>query len=377
MKDRKTRRKTRLLKDNDVIDETQLMQVLILAIMGVGIVSLPREVADIWGASGWMLIILGGLLAIVQALIITTLAKRFPNKTFPEYGRDIAGRFIGTGAALLIAVYFIIVTAFQARITGDVIKLFLLFNTPIEVIIVAMMAVVLYLVRNGIEPIGRIATIILPILVFGALLLLIPAFSGADFSNLLPLVPDDIPAVFRGIAATSFSFLGYESMLLLLPFTVKSKGLNKTVVKAIGAVILIYVVIYIIVLIEFGVVETKSLIWPLFSLMKAVEIPGAFVERLEGVFLSLWVLAVFTTMMVTYFCAYLTLGKIIGLKQPRILAVPLFPVIYILAMIPRNVVVVYEYLKYFSTIFGVMVAAVIPIIFLILAVIRKKRDVHV
>jgi len=365
-----------LLKDNDAISENQLMQVLILTIMGVGVVSLPREVAEIWGASGWMLVILGGLLALVQALIITALAKRFPDRTFPEYSVDIAGKFIGTAVALLIAVYFMLVTVFQARIIGDVIKLFLLFDTPIEVIIVTIMAVVLYLVRNGIEPITRVAVIILPLLVFGAFLLLIPAFSGADFSNLLPLVPDNIPAVFRGITTISFSFLGYESLLLLIPFTAKPKHLNKTVSKAMVIVMLIYLVICIIVFIEFGVAETKSLIWPLFSLMKAVEIPGAFVERLEGIFLSLWVFAVFSTMMMTYFCAYFILGKVIGLKQPRILAVPLFPVIYILAMIPRNVVVVYEYLGYFTKTFGTLVAGIIPVIFLILAVIRKKRDAH-
>jgi len=70
--------------NEEKISALQLGLLIIVTVIGVGILTLPRTVTEIADTDGWLLIIIGGALVIVLALIINSLGNMFPDKTIIE-----------------------------------------------------------------------------------------------------------------------------------------------------------------------------------------------------------------------------------------------------------------------------------------------------
>ncbi|WP_407649410.1 GerAB/ArcD/ProY family transporter [Brevibacillus composti] len=63
----------------------------------------------------------------------------------------------------------------------------------------------------------------------------------------------------------------------------------------------LYVLIVIASIAIFGAEETKLLLWPTLELARMTSLPAYILERLDILFLAVWVTAVFTTLFSSYY----------------------------------------------------------------------------
>jgi len=82
-----------MMKNDDKITSVQLAATLIVQMLGIASLSFPRDVAARAGASGWVLVVLGALVAMVFSVIVTGLGRMYINDTFVEYSKKIVGVF--------------------------------------------------------------------------------------------------------------------------------------------------------------------------------------------------------------------------------------------------------------------------------------------
>lgn len=72
-----------MIRPNDRITTPQAAVILANILLGVGILTLPRLLADTMKTpDGWITVIVGGILAFGFGLIMVRLSQRFPGKTF-------------------------------------------------------------------------------------------------------------------------------------------------------------------------------------------------------------------------------------------------------------------------------------------------------
>lgn len=76
----------------------------------------------------------------------------------------------------------------------------------------------------------------------------------------------------------------------------------------------------------FGVEEAKTLTFPIFSLTQMVSI-GDFLERIEIIFLTVWILSLFIRVTIFYYAAALGTAQILRLKDYKPLILPLGAII--------------------------------------------------
>ena len=150
--------------NEEKISALQLGLLIIVTVIGVGILTLPRTVTEIADTDGWLLIIIGGALVIVLALIINSLGNMFPDKTIIEYSQELVGRPLSYLIGSILIIYFTLIAAYSVRIFGEVLKMYLLPKTPIEIIIITFLITIIYLVRNNLEGIARFYEIIILIM---------------------------------------------------------------------------------------------------------------------------------------------------------------------------------------------------------------------
>ena len=360
-----------MIRNNDIISPFQLAMIVIMTVIGVGVFNLVHTAAKYGGNDGWMIMIVLGILHILLAFLMVKLSCKFPGKTFPEYIQEIIGVIPGKILVLLIAFYILINLAYEVREFTEVAKMFLLPRTPTEIIIFALLLVCVYVVRGGVESIARISEITFPILFIPFFLVLIPGLPGLDLSNLLPVGRELGTKFVRMLPHAPHAFRGLEFILFYIGFMKKPQKAYKSVSWALVFVTAFYVLISVIGIAAFGAKLATKDIWPLLIYIRNINIPGLFIERLDGVVLSIWVITVFTTVITGFYIVTYSFSKVFNTREQKEYALPLMIVIYYLALQPAGLAQLYKWgdwiFKYVSTVF----MYVIPLLALLIASIRR------
>lgn len=325
-----------MINNNDRISPYQIAMIITMTVISVGVFSIAAEAAKAAGTDGWMLVFTAGALNILAVVVIVMLSSRFPGKTFAEYSQDVLGTIPGKVLTLMFAVYLLFVIAHVTRTFTEVVKMFLLFRTPTEVIMLSLILVCTYVVRGGAECIGRISELVFPILFIPFIIIMLFGFSIMDFSNLLPVFQTPPEKIFTAVPPLLFNFGGIEIILFYLGFMKEPKKAYKPAILAVLFITIFLTMITAFCFAAFGENVTEMYLWPLVSYIRAISLPGLFIERLDGVILALWMLTVFSTIVSAYFAVSYSISKVAGTKEQKQYVLPLAIVIYYIALQPDN-----------------------------------------
>lgn len=361
------------MQKKNVISNNQIKNLLVTTIIGVGILSLPSNIAVVLDNDGWIAVLVSGLLIIPFILIIDKLFKMYPNKTIFEIGEEVLGKFIFKIFLIIIAIYATITLAYSIRVFGEVIKAYLLERTPIAVIIITMLLATSYVSRAEIEILGRVATMVYPVLLALFIFLFLINMPKSDYTDILPLFNADFTKLPRGIMVTIFSYAGYEIIMLAYPLTDNRKDTLKYALRGLFIVIGIYLAAFFISLSQLGVNQLKRTLWPTIAIAKEVDLPGYFLENLDGIVIALWVLIVYTSVGPLFYIGGKTLSYIFNIKSHDVFILPLIPIIYLISMIPDNIISVYDEMGRILSYFLIASIMAVPAIIFFAALIKRRR----
>ena len=110
------------------ITPRQATAIMASTIVGVGILTLPREVTAAAGSDGHLATILGDLAALILAFL-TKLGMR-PGQSLVEYSDLVLGRFLGKILSAAFIIYWLLLAAIIVRIFGEMVITTILTNTP-------------------------------------------------------------------------------------------------------------------------------------------------------------------------------------------------------------------------------------------------------
>jgi len=360
------------LGKNDKISNLQMSALLSATMLGVGVLSLPALLADKLKTDGWVLLIINGVIASILVVIINKVARLYPGKTFIQFGKELVTAPAANIILIIFAVYLIGLGAFAVRVFAEVVKMLLLSRTPTEFIIITMLLTTSYIARVGIEGLARMVTIVLPIVLIPIILILISTLPDLDYTNLLPTFRFSLTDLLKGIPTTFFSFIGFEFLLIYLGFVDKPKESVKYGLLSIGAVTFTYLVAFFVTLAHFGEIELTHQLWPVLSLMKTIQIPGAFIENIEGIVMAIWVFGVFTSLAPVLYGIAVILSGLFKAKEHNYFVLPVIPIIYVLSLVPDNLASVYAYMDIFTNYLGTFAIIVVPVVFFIMALFKRK-----
>lgn len=326
-----------ILSPKDQITTPQAAVIVINFILGTGLLTLPRSATEkVHTPDVWISVILGGIFTIIAGVIMAKLSQQFPKKTFYQYSNEIVGKWVGRLLNLCIICYFIITSGFQLRSMAEVIRFLLLENTPIWAITMIFMWVGLYLIIGGINPIARLFEIILPMTVIFFLVVVLMSFKIFEIDNLRPVLGEGVIPVLKGVKTTSLAFTGPEIMLLLIPFMKHPQKAVKVVLVGVSIPLILYVITVVMVIGALSVEGVVTRTWPTLDLIRSFEVSGLIFERFESLLLVVWIMQIFSSFSITYYVSALGLAQL-SKKSIHPFMFGLLPIIYITAMIPKNI----------------------------------------
>lgn len=356
------------------ISSKQIKGLVVTAIIGVGVLSLPSSLSSIVGLDGWISIVLAGIIMVGIITIIVKIFQNLPGMNLFEVSRTTLGPIFSLIFQIILLLYMVVLLAYISRTLGEVIKAFLLEETPIEFIIFVFILVTSYIARCEIDVIGRMGYFIYPIILGFTIFLIVVTLPNADFSNLLPMFESDIKALPNGLMASIVSFAGFEILLFAIPYAEDKGQVLKSSLYAIGLVTIIYVTIFVTSAAQFGIDQLNRLPWATLSLVKQIDLPGLFLENLDGIVTTLWVLVVFGTLGPTYYSTGKILANLFKTKSHELFILPLIPIVYTISLLPQNQIEIQKNMTNVLNILTGMAIFIFPIIIFIISHFKNRRS---
>lgn len=361
------------MKEHGKLTERQFAGIIANTMLGAGTFIIPRTLTSSAGTGAWIAILIGGGFSLLFLFLIIKLGLRFPEETVIEYGARLTNKWIAGTLSFALCTYWLMISATVTRIFASMLSSAVLLNTPIEVIIIVMLLTIIYFVRGDIEIIGRINEWYFIFVIFPVLYAIFLGFKEIRPIRLLPVTGGQgVMPIFHASIKSFFSFLGYEIVFLILPSITTKKLAYNYGIKGFISPLFAYLCLVVISIGIFGVEELQTLIWPTLELVKVTTFPGLIFERLEPIFISFWVIAIFTTSGNFYYASIIGFTQLFKIEDHKTLIFPLLPLLYFFAIYPENVYRVFDYSDFLS-IFATILIISITLFYYIMAVIRNKK----
>ncbi|MFB5192604.1 GerAB/ArcD/ProY family transporter [Alicyclobacillus fastidiosus] len=349
--------------------------ILISTIIGVGVLALPRFAVEGANTGAPLVTILGILMAFIGLWLITRLGMRFPSQSIIEYSERIIGKWLARCGSVLIVLFFAVLTSLGAREFGEVVVTAVLPRTPVNVTTIVMLLLAAICTRTNMTTFAYAHLFYLPFLLGPALFILAFTTKNANFLNVQPLIGNEpsMMGMVMGALTVCALFQGSFIMTFVIP---AMRSPSRAMTSSFWALIIsggMYLVTVVATLAVFGSEEIKLLLWPTLELAKTTMMPGEVLERLDAVFLALWVTAVFTTLYSTYSLTVRAIKDLFHLRDHSMLAFFILPFVFLIAMLPPNIVQLYRVIEIAGRV-GMVLTVVYPLILLVVAKIRKQRD---
>lgn len=286
------------------ISALQLVIIVITTCIGAQIMLGPRGLIDKVGQGSWLSIMLGGMIFYIAVFLMLKLGKQYPNETIVEYTPRLLGR---PGSKIVVCwfnlLFFLQIIEILSGV-GRIITFHMFDRTPPEVVILALLLVCTYCALQDFGTILRVQQILFFLAYSMLTIVWMTSLLNLQPENLLPLWPGDAKKVITGAFSTWPMYSGYECVLLLLPLVYRQISLmqlTKMMGGGFGCLTLFFVVIIIVIIGVLTVDSAKSVPYPALVVIRSVELPGTFIERLENYLLLAWIPIVFDTLAIMMF----------------------------------------------------------------------------
>jgi spore germination protein (amino acid permease) len=281
-------------KSKNKITNKQLVFMIIQAQIGVGILSLPHNVALVAKQDGWISTLIAGVITQVIIWAMWGLCRRFPSLSLYQILPNILGGVVGKLFTLSYVLYFTVTGSLVLARYSDILDKWVLPRTPNWITMLLILLTCIYMVKEGLTSIARFYVLVSPILII-LIVLISYSMKDANFLYIFPIGGNGIQTIFKGSKEVAFSMLGFELFLFIHPF-VQSSGKDK--LKAITTAN-IFVTFYYTFMVFASLVyfETATDIAltpePLLYMIKAYSFQV--LERTDLFFLPLWLIVVATS----------------------------------------------------------------------------------
>lgn len=361
-----------MMKNEKMLSITQFTFVIIQAQIGVGLLSLPYVVHKHAEHDGWISVLIAGIGIFFLLLIMWLLGIRFPNETIYGYASKIVGKYLGILISYLYILFFFIVSIYVVVITVSTLKKWILTFTPPFVLILFIVGTGVYLAKENMKVIARFFTFVCIVILF-LIFLEICSFNNINYRYLFPVGQAGLKNILIGAHDAMISMMGFEFILVLFPFIkAKPNKILKAGTISISFVTLLYTFFLITSYMSFSKAEIAIVPEPILYLLKSLSYEV--IERLDLVFLSIWVVPILTSFVAYLYLTCFGICKLLKFKNHHNTTIITGIVIVIICLfVPQNEEFVMKfgtYLSYTSYLF----IFIFPLILLIVSLIRKKKE---
>ncbi|MEJ8553701.1 GerAB/ArcD/ProY family transporter [Tepidibacter sp. Z1-5] len=357
--------------NKEVISNKQGISIIVLFIVGessILVMGLEAE-KDLWLAT-----ILAIFMSLPMMAVYSRIHYLFPEKDFFDIIEFCFGRFIGKIIIVLFTWYMIDLTSLILRDFGNFIKTVSIRETPIIIIIMSLIILCNWAVKEGIETIGRWSKLFLTIVTIIMFITVLLLTLSMNVNNILPVLYNGIKPVLKGaLGAISIPFA--ETVAFTMAFSEFETQKSPYRIYILGLLIggILVSLSSLTDILVLGVDLSSTLYYPSYYAITRISM-GEFIQRLEVLGALVFILGGFIKVSITLLAACKGFTRIFGYNYYRFIVTPIALLILNLSYFEFDSVMSYwEWNKGIYPYYAFPFQVILPIIIWIVAEIKKKR----
>ncbi|CAI6085819.1 GerAB/ArcD/ProY family transporter [Cohnella sp. JJ-181] len=318
------------------ITPSQVAVMLFVYLTGSAIINIPAPLISVSDNEAWICLLAAAGIGLLLLVPLVSLARRFPDLDFIEYGAKLTTRPVAVAFGILLLLLQVHIVAGIVMDIAMFLKSSMMRDTSFAYFITLTMLAVALTARVGI---GRFAGM------FGLLMLSVMLFvlfnislasAGFHPQYLLPVLDHGVKPIFHGIYFISGFPYGEMALFCMILPLVRTRAKDRTGSKMALAVALnagSLLLVTLATVLTFGPISGERK-YSMFEMARTVYVTEIF-ERLEALMGYSMIVASFMKATIALFSAHLTLNSL--LKLPRDNRQLIFPLAFIVTLISISV----------------------------------------
>ncbi|MBT2604789.1 GerAB/ArcD/ProY family transporter [Bacillus sp. ISL-53] len=352
----------------------ELAAIISCSMLGIGMLTLPRTITEkINSSDGWIVLILNGIAIALFICLLVVLLKKHKVADYYTYMEEAYGKWLSKLIGLVVVVYFIGVASFEVLAMSEMVRFYLLEETPVEIVILTLILASVHLLTGKIKAIAKACVFFLPLTIVIVLLIYLFSLRVVELKNLQPVLSKGILPVMKGMGSGTLSFFGIELFIFLFGVVKNQNKVKSGALIGFFIPLILYIITYVLVVATLTVPEVIAVTWPTISFIQSYEVTGIFLERLELFLLITWMLQFFLTHSIYYYFAAEGMTRIFNNSYTTNLIV-LVPIVFFLAKIPKDILEILKMSDLLGYLFPVILIGLPIVTFVIVQVKRSRRS---
>ena len=323
--------------------------------------------------AGWYVTLISVLTSLIFFQFVYMLLERFPGKSLSEIFDEVWGRFLGKLISIVFISYFIFYAGSNLREFIEMIKTYNLPYTPPSIIIIVFLIPVAVISYLGLESLARISYIGFYFVLGSMFIILLLDYPLYRLDSIFPLGGNGLKKnLFIGFTRNS----AYNEMIILAFFINSLKELSYCKRASILGLIISGIAISAIILcstMAFDYTMSTENFSNLFELSRAIYF-GRFFQRLESIFLIVWVTASVILVSAFFYASLSIFCKSFNVNNHKPLIPSFLIILFVVTLLPENLSSVLSKSTNFQRVYSSILLYGIPIVTLIVAIIFKKKS---
>lgn len=325
------------------------------------------------GTGGWINIIYLSIISIIFILIVCTLFKSFTNSDIVDVSEYLGGKLLKSIIAILYIIFFIIFSALCLRYFSNSLQIIYFKYSSLIFLMLLFIIPVIISNKAGLKAIVGITRLSFPFTFFGIIILMFAASNDFVWQYLFPAFGNGFNSIFISGISNLFAFNVIGYLFLLKPMLKEEKYFKSISIIAVitcGIYILLSVIS---LLMTFPFIIKTDEMFSIYLLTRLVSF-GEFLQRVDAVFILLWIFIFLTFLSFNFYCILKLFKKIFNISNSSEMSYSLAAIIIGLALAFKDIRTVKYVFRNYLNIYAVILMFVMSFIILLLAYFKKRKS---
>ncbi|WP_164880474.1 GerAB/ArcD/ProY family transporter [Clostridium manihotivorum] len=308
---------------------SELSQILIASLVGVGILYIPNSIIKYAEQDSWIGCIFGAIYPFYMLFIASYIAKMHPDENILVLSRRYFGNVFGSILNILYTFFFIFLLTSEIDGFKNVSIVYLTnFISGYKAVAVIVLSAA-YATYKGLKPLARVSEIIFFTTSILVLLLAGSLVKGSIY-NIQPVFRTSIVKLAKASKETAFFYSGVEAVFLYHPFLKEKSKLLKYCSMCVGYIAFTYIMVVFLTIYYLGIDISPKYLWPVITLTDVINIP--IINSFRYIFLALWSFIILKCIAIYYYSSCFCINQIVNKISIHKITILIYPIIVYVAV---------------------------------------------
>ena len=354
------------------IGKIEAICLMLIIVINELIINVPNMIILDTKTGSTLNMIFVSILAVAFTYIICKLFKPFYGKDILDVSEYTGGKILKTILGILFILFFVFLSSINLRYFANSLKVIYFNTSPLVYILLFFLVPALFINKYGLRAISGVNLIFIPIILASFIFLLISSYETFTMVRIFPILGEGFKETFLTGGANIFSFTGLAYIYFLPALLKDSKDFKKVSIISVVVSAICLLLSVLSLLMAFPAITKTDETLSVYLLTRLVEL-GDFLERLDAMFIFIWIIAHISFLSLTFFYILKIFQKITRTEDSRTLTYSLGLIVLSSCLIFKDIAQLKFIARYFLKYSTLILIFVICFGILIWGNIKYKR----